>query len=134
MVHSCCVPLCHGKGYRTATVDRKQVKISFHKFSDASKGNVVLRHKWIHEIHRDVGTLSCSCFSVANILNSNSFLEHVCHTFTNVTQHEKIGLMCTKYTPSHYSVYPTFIVSYVRSVNCNALPKVSCTTIKSFIS
>ena len=35
-----------------------------------------------------------------------------------VTRHEKIGLMCTKYTALHYSTYLTFCVSYVFSVNC----------------
>ena len=33
-----------------------------------------------------------------------------------VTRHEKIGLMCTKYTPLHYSTYLTFCVSYTCSV------------------
>lgn len=65
------------------TADGKEVKISFHKFPDASKGNIALRHKWIHEIRRDVGMLSCSCFGVANIINTNSFVECVCSTFPN---------------------------------------------------
>ena len=35
-----------------------------------------------------------------------------------VTQHEKIGLMCTKYTPSDYSNYLIFCTIYKRSVKC----------------
>ena len=36
----------------------------------------------------------------------------------NVTRHEKIGLMCTKYTASHYCTYLTFCECYTNSVNC----------------
>ena len=63
MPHNCCVPLCHGKGYRTTTVDGKEAKITYHKLPDASKGKdkVELRRKWLHEIRRDVGMRSCSC-------------------------------------------------------------------------
>ena len=35
-----------------------------------------------------------------------------------VTQHEKIGLMYTKYTTSHYSAYLIFCDSYTSLVNC----------------
>ena len=35
-----------------------------------------------------------------------------------VTRHEKIGLMCTKYTPSYYFIYLTLCTSYIRSVTC----------------
>ena len=40
----------------------------------------------------------------------------------NVTRHEKIGLMYTKYTLSHYSTYLTFPASYTSSVNCIKFP------------
>ena len=33
-----------------------------------------------------------------------------------MTQHDKIGLMCTKYTPSHYSTYLTFSITYTSYV------------------
>ena len=39
-----------------------------------------------------------------------------------VTRHEKIGLMYTKYTPSHYSTYLNFYVSYMSYVNCIKFP------------
>ena len=35
-----------------------------------------------------------------------------------VTRHEKIGLMCTKYTPLHYYIYLTFCTSYIKSATC----------------
>ena len=44
----------------------------------------------------------------------------------NVTQHEKIGLMRTKYTPSHYSTYLIFWVTYASSVNCIKLLIIVC--------
>ena len=49
-----------------------------------------------------------------------------------VTQHEKIGLMCTKYTPSHYSIYLTFSVRCTSSVNCMKLPIMFYSSCKSF--
>ena len=52
---------------------------------------------------------------------------------TFVTRHEKIGLICTKYTTSHNSTYLTFCESYTSSVNCLKLLNVYCTSIKSFI-
>jgi len=53
MPHNCCVPLCCKKGYRTALVDGKEVKVTFHNFPDATKSE--LRKRWILAIHRDVG-------------------------------------------------------------------------------
>ena len=50
-----------------------------------------------------------------------------------VTQHEKIGLMCTKYTPSHYFTYLTFCVRYTSSVNFIKISIVCYRTLKSFI-
>ena len=49
-----------------------------------------------------------------------------------VTRHEKIGLVCTKYTPSHNSTYLTFSIRYMRYVNCMKFPIVCCTSNKSF--
>ena len=46
--------------------------------------------------------------------------------YTYVTQHEKIGLMCTKYTPSYYSICLTFCTCYSKSVTCVKQPIVSC--------
>ena len=56
------------------------------------------------------------------------------HISLNVTRHEKIGLMCTKYTLSHYSTYLTFRVSYASSVNCIQQLIACCTSTKCFIS
>ena len=50
-----------------------------------------------------------------------------------VTRHEKIGLMCTKYTPLHYSTYLPFCVSYTCSVNCIKFSSSYWTICKSFI-
>ena len=62
MPHSCCVPECCDKGYRTTVIDGKEVKVSFHKFPDTdSKENAELRRKWLHAICRDVDLYrSCS--------------------------------------------------------------------------
>ena len=49
----------------------------------------------------------------------------------NVTRHEKIGLMCTKYTSSNYF---TFCVSYRSSVNCIKFSLVCSTSFESFIN
>ena len=48
MLHNCCVPMCHGKGYRTVNIDGKEVKITFHKFPDANRK--IMRLKWLHAI------------------------------------------------------------------------------------
>ena len=53
-------------------------------------------------------------------------------SITYVTRHEKIGLMYTKRTPSHYSTYLTFIIRYTSSVNCIRFPIVCCTNNKGF--
>ena len=56
MPHSCCVPDCRDRGYRTTIIDGREVKVSFHKIPDAdSKANAELRRKWLHAIRRDVG-------------------------------------------------------------------------------
>ena len=49
---------------------------------------------------------------------------HGNHIFLNayvliVTRHQKIGLVCTKYIASHYSMYLILCVSYTDSVNYN---------------
>ena len=49
-----------------------------------------------------------------------------------MTRHEKIGLMCTKFTPSHYSTYLTFSERCTSSVNCIKFPIVCGTSNKSF--
>ena len=48
-----------------------------------------------------------------------------------VTRHER-RLMCTKYTPSHYSTYLIFVVSYTNFVNCIKFSTVCCTSCRSF--
>ena len=53
--------------------------------------------------------------------------------YVYVTRHEKIGLMCTKYMPLHYSTYLTFYVTYTSFVNCIKFPIVCCSSCKSFI-
>ena len=57
MTHSCCVPECRKKGYRTVIVDGKEVKVSFHKLPNTkkSKAKSELRKRWIVAIRRDVG-------------------------------------------------------------------------------
>ena len=50
-----------------------------------------------------------------------------------VTQHEKTGLMCTKYTNPHYSIYLTFRASCTSFVNCIKFPMVYYTSSKKFI-
>ena len=55
----------------------------------------------------------------------------IAHTII-VTQHEKIELMCTKYTPSHYSTYLTFSIRYTSYVKCINFPSVCCTSNKKF--
>ena len=50
-----------------------------------------------------------------------------------VTQHEKIGLMCTIYTSLNYFTYFTFCVSYRSSVNCIKFSLVCSTSFESFI-
>ena len=50
-----------------------------------------------------------------------------------VTQHEKIGLMCTKYTPSHYFNYLTSCIRYTSSVNAIELPIHCCTSSTIFV-
>ena len=50
-----------------------------------------------------------------------------------VTQHEKIVLMCTKYTPLQYSMYLILCVRYTSSVNCIKISMVYYRTCKSFI-
>ena len=42
--------------------------------------------------------------------------------------------MCTKYTPSHYSTYLIFIVSYRSCANSNTFSTVCCTSCESFTS
>ena len=49
------------------------------------------------------------------------------------TWHEKIWLKCTKYTPSHYSMYLTSCVRYTSFVNCIRFPIVFYSSCKSFI-
>ena len=50
-----------------------------------------------------------------------------------VTRHEKIGLICTKYTSSHYPMYLNIWVRYLSSVNCRTFSIVWYTSCKSFI-
>ena len=52
---------------------------------------------------------------------------------TYVTRHEKIELMCTKYTPLHYSTSLTFCVRYTSSVNFIIFSITCYSTCKSFI-
>ena len=55
------------------------------------------------------------------------------NTKTNVTRHEKIGLMYTKYTPSYSFTYLIFCTNYTSSVNCNEKPIGCCTISERFI-
>ena len=55
------------------------------------------------------------------------------HVAIFVTRHEKIGLMCTKYTSLGYSLYLTFCIRYTSSVSYIELPIVFCTSNTSFI-
>ena len=64
----------------------------------------------------------------------NSFSSQEIFPLQYVTQHEKIGLMCTKYSPSHYSTYLRFFVRYTSSVNCIIFAMDCCTSCKSFIN
>ena len=72
-----------------------------------------------------------SHFSTQQFTGSWNSLPDEVVTAKFVTQHEKIGLMCTKYTPSDYSIYLRFCVSYISSVNCIKIPIVCCTSCKS---
>ena len=51
----------------------------------------------------------------------------------NVTRHDKIRLMCTKYTISNHSIYLIFCVRYTRSVNCIKYAIVCYTSCESYI-
>ena len=42
---------------------------------------------------------------------------HKLNVSVNVTEHEKIGLMCTKYTCSYFEGYLPFCIWYPRSVS-----------------
>ena len=53
MLHNCCVPMCHRKGYKTVNIYGKDVKITFHKFPDGSRRNI--RLKGLHAIRQDAG-------------------------------------------------------------------------------
>ena len=58
------------------------------------------------------------------------------HVYVYVTWHQKIGLMCTKYTASHYYyTYLTFCDRYTSSVKCFDHEQliVCCTNSKHFI-
>ena len=49
-----------------------------------------------------------------------------------VTRHEKIGLMCTNYTPSCYSMYLTFWVKYASYSSCKSVVDKLCLNTKLF--
>ncbi len=55
MPHNCCVPDCCKKGYRSATIDGKEAKVTFHTFPPDNSANRSKRRQWIHAIRRDVG-------------------------------------------------------------------------------
>ena len=55
MLHSCCVPRCRKKGFRSVTIDGKEAKVTFHTFPPNSSANHTKRRQWIHAIRRDVG-------------------------------------------------------------------------------
>ena len=104
--------------------------------------------KWAYKI---LPHFLCSCIITRSqpleyneISSINNFISIILHTTYRkqisiqnpkyskyVTWHEKIGLMCTNYTSSHYSIYLTFYTSYTRSVNCNEWPIVCYINTKS---
>ena len=67
------------------------------------------------------------------LMPSYIYESHEKYTYLFVTQHEIIGLTCTKYILSHYSTYLTFSIGYTPSVNCIKFPIVCFTNTKDFI-
>ena len=51
-------------------------------------------------------------------ISTIGFVYTLVYNLAYVTQYEKIGFMCTKYTAPHYSIYLTFCESYRSSVSC----------------
>ena len=52
---------------------------------------------------------------IMQLVNMYSYTAMYVYIF--LTRHEKTGLMYTKYTPSHFSTYFTFCVSYMSSIS-----------------
>ena len=50
-----------------------------------------------------------------------------------VTRHEKMGLVCTKHIPLHYSTNLTFSINYTSSVKRIKISIACCTSCKCFI-
>ena len=69
--------------------------------------------------------------------NEETFLSRTLCTKLDVTEyvtrHEKIGLMCIKYTTSNHSTYLIFCVRYTSFVNCIKYAIVCYSNCESFI-
>ena len=74
--------------------------------------------EWIHtDSEAPVAPAGTPAAMTTNVGSSNAnTIRHALKQY--VTRHEKIGLMCTKCTPSYYSTYFNLYTSYTNSVNC----------------
>ena len=73
----------------------------------------------------------CSCRD-GRVISKNQNKMAVAYYNMDVTRHEKIGLMCIKYIPSHYYAYLNLSIRYTCDVNCIKFPIVCFTSNKSF--
>ena len=77
---------------------------------------------WVRFLLALIKTNYCGIIMCSQGLRTCKF--HICvlELASYDTQHEKIGLMCTKYSPLHYSTYLTFSIRYTSSVNYIKIP------------
>ena len=101
--------VCCAKLSRFSRFSRVSQKFS-HEYNHLSLIILNNKHFWPRQ-HKSVSIkistqFKLRKFSPVNLYTSMVYLKHhVYKNFINVTQHVKIGIMCTKLTPSHYSTY-----------------------------